>query len=66
MMPEKLKSRKFWVTVVSAILIVLNEGLGLDIDSETVLGFAGIIISYLLGQSYVDSKSQNEKENNTQ
>lgn len=55
-MPEKLKSRKFWVTVVSSILIVLNEGLGMDIDSETVLGFSGIIISYLLGQSYIDSK----------
>lgn len=65
MIPEKLKSRKFWVTVVSAILIVLNEGLGLDIDSEAVLGFAGIIMSYILGQSYVDRNVQNDQEKNT-
>lgn len=60
-MPDKLKSRKFWVTVVSSILIVLNEGLGMSIDSEAVLSFSGIVISYLLGQSYIDSKDSVKK-----
>lgn len=55
-MTEKLKSRKFIIAVISAILLILNEGLNIKIPSETVLSFAGIIISYLLGQSYVDSK----------
>jgi len=62
LMPDKLKSRKFWVTVVSAVLVVLNEGLGMNIDSEAVLGFSGIIISYLLGQSYIDSKEATKKD----
>ncbi len=54
---EKLKSRKLWLAVVAAVLVVLNEGLGWGIDSEAVLGFAGIIIAYLLGQGYVDGQA---------
>ena len=55
-MAGKLKSRKLWMAIVSALLVVLNEGLGLGIDSETVLAFAGIVASYILGQSAVDTK----------
>lgn len=55
-MTEKLKSRKFWITVASSVVVILNDGLGLNIDSETVLGFTGIVVSYILGQSYVDGK----------
>ena len=51
---SKLKSRKFILAVVTAILIVLNDGLGLGIDSETVLAFAGIVATYILGESAVD------------
>lgn len=55
-MNSKLNSRKFWMAVISAALVVANEGLGLGIDSDTVLAFAGIIMSYIFGQAYVDSK----------
>src|SRR5690606_32925257 len=51
---SKLKSRKFILAVVTAILIVLNDGLGLGIDSGTVLAFAGIVATYILGESAVD------------
>ena len=54
-MSEKLKSRKFWIAVVSAILVVANDGLGLNLDRDTIMTLAGIVISYLLGQSYVDA-----------
>lgn len=54
---EKLKSRKLWMAIISAILIIMNEGLGLKVPGETVLSFAGIVISYILGQSYIDAKS---------
>jgi len=52
---EKLKSRKFWMAVVGALLIILTEGLGFDIPTETVLAFAAVIMSYIFGEAYVDS-----------
>ena len=51
---ERLKSRKLWMAIVSAVLIILNEGLGWNIPSETVMSFTAVVLGYLLGQSYVD------------
>lgn len=59
---NKLKRRKLWMAVVSAILVVLNEGLGLGVDGETVLAFAGIVMSYIFGQAYVDGKTKKEEK----
>jgi hypothetical protein len=53
---QKLKSRKLWMAVVSGILVVLNEGLGLGVNTETVIAFTGIVMSYIIGQSHVDGK----------
>lgn len=53
---EKLKSRKFWVAVVSALLVVANDGMGWSLPSESIMTVAGIVISYLVGQSIVDAK----------
>ncbi len=58
-MLEKLKSRKFWMAVISALLIIANDGLGLKIPTDAVMALAGVVISYILGQSYVDA---NKKE----
>ncbi|MBB6672639.1 hypothetical protein [Cohnella nanjingensis] len=53
-MKRKFLSRKFLLAVVSAALIILNDGLDLGIDSQTVLAFAGIIATYIVGESAVD------------
>lgn len=58
---RKFKSRKFWMAVISALLVILNEGLDLGIDEQTVLAFAGIIMSFIFGEAYVDGKRA-EKE----
>jgi uncharacterized membrane protein len=55
---EKFKSRKFWMAVVSAILIVLNEGLDWNIPAETVLSFVAVVLGYLFSQGYVDGKRE--------
>jgi len=55
-MMSKFKSRKFILAVVSAVLIVLNDGLDLGIDSDTVLAFAGIVAVWITGESVVDAK----------
>lgn len=53
---QKFKSRKFWMAVVTAILVVLNDGLDLGIDSETVLAFAGLVATWIIGESAIDAK----------
>lgn len=57
----KFKSRKFWMALVSAGLLLCNKGLDLGIDEETVLGFAGIVISYVVAQGVVDARSEQSK-----
>lgn len=53
---EKLKSRKFWMAVIAGALVVANEGLDLNLPTDTIQTFAGLVISYILGQSFVDAK----------
>lgn len=60
---RKFKSRKFWMAVISAALVIANEGLGLGIDEQTVLAFAGIVMSFIFGESYVDGKRVKEAAN---
>lgn len=51
---KKFTSRKFILAVVSAVLIILNDGLDLGIDAQTVLAFAGIVATYIVGEAAVD------------
>lgn len=53
---EKLKSRKFIMAVVSAALVIANQGLDMHIPEDAINQFVGIVISYILAQGYVDSK----------
>lgn len=53
---EKITSRKFWMALVSALLVLLNDGFDMNIPSDTILQFVGVIIAYILGQSYVDGR----------
>ena len=53
---KKFTSRKFILAVTGAILIVLNDGLDLGIDSDTVIAFAGLLATWIVGESAVDAK----------
>lgn len=53
---NKLASRKFWAAAVSALLVLLNQGLGMDIPEDTVLDFSAIVIGYLVAQGWVDGQ----------
>lgn len=60
---HKLKSRKFWMSVIAALLVIANEGLDLGIDTETVMAFAAIVIGYIFGESAVDAvRAKKEKK----
>lgn len=50
----RLMSRKLWVAVITGVLVIANEGLGLNLPKEEIMTVAGIAMSYILGQSYVD------------
>lgn len=58
---KKLSSRKFWAAVVgfvSAILIALNYS-ELEIEQvAAVITAGGVLIAYILGESYVDGKRE--------
>lgn len=61
-MIEKLKSRKLWVTVITAALVTIGTSLGLD--EGTVTKIVGLSASYVLGQGIADAgagKSQRSK-----
>ena len=53
---NKLKSRKFWMAVASALFIILTEGLGINIDQQVYWVIAAIVLAYIFGEAYVDAK----------
>lgn len=55
---EKLKSRKFWITLVVLVVITFSNQLGLDLNWEQILGILGATGSYLLSQGGVDAVKQ--------
>lgn len=58
---SRLKSRKFLSALFSAIFIVLNEGLGAPIDRDAYGWLTGVIVAFILGESYVDGKAAEKK-----
>lgn len=44
---ERILSRKFLMAVAMAVIIILNEGLGWNIDGETILQALYVILGYI-------------------
>jgi hypothetical protein len=53
---QKLSSRKFILTLVTAILLVVNEELQL-VEQETLKYIVGTVVAWILGESYVDASA---------
>lgn len=60
-MSQKLKSRKLWFSIASAVSVFLLEFAGIDVSPEALTALAGIVIAYNFGQGWVD-KSQVQAE----
>ena len=58
---DKLKSRKFLLALSGAVLVVLNEGIGLGINAEAYAYIAGFIITYIAGETAVDVARSNKQ-----
>jgi hypothetical protein len=57
---EKIKSRKFLITVVAGLVVTLNKELGFGLTEESVLGLAGIVAAYLGVQGWQDVKKESK------
>ena len=55
---KKLKSRKFILTVVMALITIGNDGLGLNLPAESIMTIAGLVVGYVVSQGYVDGKEK--------
>jgi len=53
-MQNKWLSRKFWVVVVTGILAAWVELGGADLDPEMILGYMGIVMTWLGVQGWAD------------
>jgi|GEM_PF-3503736 len=50
---QAIHSRTFWVAVATAILVVLTQGLGWHLPTDTLLAAVSALVSYILGGSAV-------------
>jgi hypothetical protein len=54
-MKQKLTSRKFWMAVVTGVLVVLNEGLDLGIDQDAIQKLVFLVSVWIGGETVVDA-----------
>ena len=55
-MKQKLMSRKLWMSLLAAIVPIVNEQIGLGLSNDTVLAIIGALVAFVLGESHVDAK----------
>lgn len=51
---EFWKSKKFWVSVIGALVPVANPLFGLGLTTETVMTIVGPLMTFVLGQGLAD------------
>lgn len=53
-MKKKLLSRKFILALATGILVILNDGLDLGLQTETIMYVVGIVATWIVGEAAVD------------
>ncbi|PEZ47019.1 hypothetical protein CN367_11655 [Priestia megaterium] len=59
---SKWISRKLVVTVIGALIITLNDAVGLGLDQDTVWQLATVLAGYVIGQGVADVKKKETQE----
>ncbi len=54
---QRLKSRKFLLSIATVVLIILNEAVGLNIPEDADWKIIAPVVAFILGESYIDGKS---------
>lgn len=60
-MNKKLTSRKLWMALIPAVLIFVENLLGVELDKEYIVAQLAPFIAYILGESYVDANNKKAK-----
>lgn len=47
------KTSEFWLTIIGAVIVIVNTTTGLDLDGESILGMLGAIAAYVASRSYL-------------
>ena len=48
-----IKTTEFWLALITAIITVLNEQIGLNLPKEAIISIIAMVISYIFGRSIV-------------
>lgn len=56
--PESLKSRKFWMAILSAAVVFCNEFFGWDLKIEQIIAIVAPILAYITVEGIADIKSR--------
>ena len=52
----KLKSRKFWIAIIGAVIMLVNGCTELNLNATEIAGILLPIIAYIAGEAWVDSR----------
>jgi len=44
------------MAVVTALLVIANEGLDLNLPEEAIMSIVAVVLGYIFGEAYVDGK----------
>ena len=53
--PERLRSRKFIAAISTGLVGIINALGVIDLDGEKIVPIIIVVVSYILGQSFVDA-----------
>jgi len=53
---EKLKSRKFWITLVTMLVVMFSDAMGLELTGDQIQWIVATASAYLIGQGVADRK----------
>lgn len=57
---ERFMSRKFIVTLCFALLVAGRDALGIKVSDDSILALAGVVVSYLAAQGWIDAKEKKD------
>ena len=53
---QKLKSRKFWMAIIGAVVMLVNGCTELNLNATEIVAILLPIITYIAGEAWVDSR----------
>ena len=63
---SKWRSRKLFASLATVVFVILTDVLGFNLNSETYSTIIATVVTYLVGQSWIDKKSVENGKNTTE